>query len=148
MSKKDELKGIRAEFKKFILRGNVVDLAVGVIIGAAFQSIVKSLVDDIIMPVISLLTGGYDFTSWVLVLGEGDNAATLNYGSFISAVLNFLIMAVVIFALVKVLNRVTSIGKKKKDEPAALPTTKACPFCKSEIAIDATRCPHCTSELN
>ena len=145
MSKKDELKGIRAEFKKFIMRGNVIDLAVGVIIGAAFQAIVKSLVDDIIMPLIGLITGGYDFTSWVLVLGKGDNAATLRYGSFISAVLNFLIMAVVIFIFVRGINRLNDLGKRNR--PAEAPKTKICEYCKSEIPVDATRCPHCTSEI-
>lgn len=158
----------RAEFKKFVLRGNVVDLAVGVMIGAAFQKIVTSFVNDLVMPFIGLLTGRPNFNDQFLILRlpeelpEGVTAAdlttleaakevgatTFNYGAFISVVLDFLIMAVIIFMLVKVINAVHSLGKKK-EEPAApaAPTTKVCPFCKSEIAIAATRCPHCTSQL-
>ncbi len=152
-------KGLGAEFKEFIMRGNVVDLAVGVIIGGAFGAIVNSLVDDIIMPIISLFTKGIDFSNLFIQLGGGEKYATLEaakeagvaaiaYGNFISAVINFLIMALVIFLLVKGINKAHTIGKKK-EEPAAeeAPTTKTCPFCKSEIAIDATRCPHCTSEI-
>ena len=138
-------KGLIGEFKEFIARGNVIDLAVGVIIGGAFQKIVSSLVDDIIMPLISLLTGGIDFSAWKVVLGEGDNAAALTYGNFLGAVLNFLIMAIVIFCIVKAINKVSSAVKKPEEAPA--PTTKVCPYCKSEIAIDATKCPHCTSGL-
>ncbi len=140
-------KGFFAEFKKFIMRGNVIDLAVGVIVGGAFQAIVNSLVNDIVMPVISLITGGLDFSAWVVVLGEGENAATLNYGNFISAIINFLIMAFVIFCLVKAINTVAEKTAKKEEEAPAAPATKICPFCKSEIAIDATKCPHCTSEI-
>lgn len=140
-------KGFFGEFKKFIMRGNVIDLAVGVIVGGAFQKIVTSLVEDIVMPAISLLTGGIDFSEWKLVLGEGETAATLNYGNFISAVLNFVIMAFVIFCLIKTINTVAEKTSKKKEEAPAAPTTKVCPFCKSEIAIDATRCPNCTSEI-
>ncbi|MGN0542965.1 MAG: large conductance mechanosensitive channel protein MscL [Acutalibacteraceae bacterium] len=148
-------KGFAAEFKKFIMRGNVIDLAVGVIIGGAFQAIVKSLVDDIIMPVVGLATKGIDFTNWfialdgnkyeTLELAKEAGAATLNFGSFISAVLNFLIMALVIFIFVKVINTVSE--KAKKPEAPAEPTTKKCPYCKSEISIEATRCPNCTSQL-
>lgn len=147
--------GFGSEFKKFIMRGNVIDLAVGVIVGGAFQAIVKSLVDDIVMPVISLITGGLDFNNWFVALGEGEFAtaaeaakagvATLNYGTFISAVINFLIMAFVIFMLVRTINKVND--KFKKEEPEAAPTTKVCPFCKSEIDIDAVKCPHCTSDI-
>ena len=143
---KDKKKGLMAEFKEFVMRGNVIDLAVGVIIGGAFGAIVSSLVDDIIMPVISLFTKGMDFSKLAIQINE---ETTLNYGNFISAVINFLIMALVIFLMVKAINKAQSIGKKE-EEPAAeeeAPTTKTCPFCKSEIAIDATRCPHCTSEL-
>lgn len=139
--------GIASEFKKFILRGNVIDLAVGVIIGGAFQAIVNSLVDDLIMPFISMLTGGIDFSEWKLVLGEGEHAATLNYGSFISAVINFLIMAIVIFIIVKSINKVSDKFKKEEVEEPSAPTTKVCPFCKSEISIEATKCPHCTSDI-
>ncbi len=147
--------GFGSEFKKFIMRGNVIDLAVGVIIGGAFQAIVNSLVNDIVMPVISLITGGLDFNNWFIALGEGDFAtaadaaaagvATLNYGTFISAVINFLIMAFVIFMIVRTINKVSD--KFKKEEPEAAPTTKICPYCKSEISIDATKCPHCTSDI-
>lgn len=138
------MKAFIKEFKEFISRGNVVDMAVGVIIGGAFTAIVTSLVNDILMPVLSLLTGGLDFTSLCIVLGEGENPATLNYGSFIAAVINFLLIAIVIFLLVKMINKLSR--KKKAEEPAPV-MTKTCPFCKEEIAIEATRCPHCTSEL-
>ena len=149
-------KGIASEFKKFIMRGNVIDLAVGVIIGGAFQKIVNSLVNDIIMPVISLITKGVDFTNWFVVLDGGEydtlaqaqdaGAAVLSYGVFLSNILNFLIMAVVIFFLVRAINKVNEIGKKPL--PATVPINKNCPFCKSSINIEATKCPNCTSELN
>lgn len=138
------------EFKKFALRGNMIDLAVGMIIGSAFTSIVNSLVNDMIMPVVSLFTGKVDFSNWFLSLdgssyatleeAQTAGAATLNYGTFISNVLNFLIMAFVVFLFVKGMNKL----HKKEEAPA---TTKKCPFCKSEILLEATRCPHCTSEL-
>ena len=121
-----------------------MDMAVGVIIGGAFTAIVTSLVNDIMMPLLSLITGGFDFTSLCIVLGEGEDAATLNYGAVIAAVINFLLIALVIFILIKMINQVT---KKKKEEAPAPATTKVCPFCKEEIAIDAIKCPHCTSEL-
>ena len=156
--------GFLGEFRTFILRGNVMDLAVGVIIGAAFQSIVTSLVNDLIMPFVGLFTGGVNFTDQFVVLKYADGvkpetyttltqakeagATVFAYGSFITAVLNFLILAAVIFLLVRSINSLQKIGKKKEEPaPAAAPTTKVCPFCKSEIAIDATRCAHCTSEL-
>lgn len=138
------MKAFIKEFKEFISRGNVMDMAVGVIIGGAFTAIVTSLVNDILMPVLSLITGGLDFTSLCIVLGEGENAATLNYGAFIAAIINFLLIAFVIFLLVKMIN---NFSRKKKEEEPAPVTTKICPFCKEEISIDATRCPHCTSEL-
>lgn len=150
-------KGFIAEFKKFIMRGNVIDLAVGVIIGGAFQKIVNSLVNDVVMPLISLITGGVDFNNWFLVLGEGEFAtaaeakaagvATLNYGTFIGTALDFLIMAFVIFVFIKIINTVSDKLKKEKTEEPATPTTKVCPYCKSEIDIAATKCPHCTSEV-
>ncbi len=150
-------KGFMAEFKKFIMRGNVIDLAVGVIVGGAFQAIVKSLVDDLVMPVISLATKGLDFSKLFVALDGQEYAtleaaqeagvAVLTYGNFISAVINFLIMALVVFCIVKAINGVADKAKKKEEEAPAAPTTKECPFCKSEIAIEATRCPHCTSEL-
>lgn len=152
------MKGFFGEFKKFIMRGNVIDLAVGVIIGAAFQAIVKSLVDDIVMPVISLATGGVDFVNWFISLNGEEyetlaaaqeaGASVLAYGNFINAVINFIIMSFVIFCLVKIINTIAEKTKKKEVEEApAAPTTKECPFCKSEIAVDATRCPNCTSQL-
>lgn len=151
-------KGFFGEFKTFIMRGNVIDLAVGVIVGGAFQAIVKSLVDDVVMPVISLATKGINFSDLFIALDGNDyvtlaaaqeaGAATLNYGNFISAVLNFLIMAFVVFLLVKGINTIAE-KTKKPEAPAAPaePTTKECPYCKSEIAIGATKCPNCTSDL-
>ncbi|MDO4331526.1 MAG: large conductance mechanosensitive channel protein MscL [Eubacteriales bacterium] len=131
------------EFKEFALRGNVMDLAVGVIIGAAFQAIINSLVNDVISPLIGLVANT-DLNYMVATVGDVE----IRYGAFITAVINFIIMAVIIFLLVKGMNALASIGKKKEEEAPAAPTTKTCPYCKSEIAIDATRCPHCTSELN
>lgn len=143
------------EFKEFAMRGNVVDMAVGVIVGAAFKAIVDSLVNDIISPVLGVFLNT-DFSDLTLTLSEGvKNAADpsvwdvepvlFRYGAFITAVINFLIMAFVIFLLVKTLNKLSSIGKKP--EAPAAPTTKKCPFCCSEIAIEATKCAHCASEL-
>lgn len=131
------------EFKKFIMKGNALDLAIGVIIGGAFTSIVTSLNEDIITPLLGVF-GGVDFSNLTVTLGKGEMAPVLTYGNFITAVLNFLITALVIFCLIKIINGVGDKFKKKKEED---PTTKKCPYCKSEIAIDATRCPHCTSEL-
>lgn len=119
-----------------------MDMAVGVIIGGAFTAIVNSLVNDIMMPVLSLITGGFDFSKLSIALGEGEGAAALNYGAFIAAVINFLLIAVVIFILIKAINK---FMPKKEDAPA---TTKACPYCKQKIALAATRCPHCTSQLD
>lgn len=156
--------GFLAEFKAFAMRGNVIDLAVGVIIGGAFQKIVTSVVNDLVMPFVGLLTGGLNFADQfvILKLPEGVTEAavtsvavakelgvtTWNYGAFITEVINFIIMAFVIFLLVKGINSLNGLGKKKEEEPAPAPTTKVCPFCKSEIALDATRCAHCTSELD
>ena len=137
------MKAFMTEFKKFIARGNVMDMAVGIIIGGAFTAIVTSLVDDILMPVLSLLTGGFDFSALCIVLGEGENAATLNYGAFIAAIINFLLISLVIFMLIKSINKL-SVKKDKEEAPA---TTKECPFCKEQVAVAAVRCPHCTSEL-
>lgn len=130
------------EFKKFISRGNVMDLAVGIIIGGAFTAIVNSLVNDIVMPLFSLLTGGIDFAALSIPLGQGEEAAALNYGSFISAIINFLLISLVIFCIIRTLN------KFHKEEPAAEPTEKECPYCKSSISVKATKCPHCTSDLS
>jgi len=150
--------GFISEFKTFVLRGNVIDLAVGVIVGGAFQAIVKSLVDDVVMPTISLLTKGLDFTNLFIQL-SGDvkyetveaakeaGVAVLSYGNFISAIINFFIMAFVIFLLIKGINKISSIGKKEEVVEEEAPATKVCPFCKSEIDIEAVKCPHCTSEI-
>ena len=150
------------EFKTFVMRGNVMNLAVGVIIGGAFQAIVNSLVNDVVSPVISLATKGINFADKFILLSQPEEGvvvttveqakelgiATLNYGSFITAVINFFIMAIVIFCLVKGINKIMDLGKKKEEESAPEePTTKACPFCKSEISIDAVKCPHCTSDI-
>ncbi len=136
---------ILKEFKEFISRGNVMDMAVGIIIGGAFTGIVNSLVNDIINPLIGMI-GGTDLSGYVLVLKD---EATLNYGSFLTAIINFLIMAVVVFIMIKTINSMSkALTRKKKEEEPAAPTTKVCPFCKSEVNIEATRCPHCTSELS
>ena len=141
------MKGFLEEFKKFIMRGNVLDMAVGVIIGGAFTAIVTSLNNDVISPLLALF-GGVDFSHLKLVMGEGENAPTLMYGNFITAVINFLITAFVIFCLIKVINILgDKFTKKQEPEAPAAPTTKKCPYCMSEIAIEATRCPHCTSEV-
>ena len=150
------MKAFASEFKKFIMRGNVIDLAVGVIIGGAFQAIVNSLVNDIVSPVLSIITKGINFADKFIVLTNDDVSfatadaakeagyATLSYGAFITAVINFIIMALVIFLLVKAINKISEIGKKSEEE---IPTTKECPYCKSEINIDATKCPHCTADI-
>ena len=137
------MKKILDEFKEFICRGNVLDMAVGIIIGGAFTNVVSSLVKDIINPFLGLFGGmNFDRLSWNIV---GD--VTLNYGSFLTTILNFLIMAFVVFLIVKVMNTVSARFSRKKEEEDVAPTTKICPFCKSEIDMDASRCPHCTSEL-
>ncbi len=138
------MKKLIQEFKEFINRGNVVDMAVGIMIGAAFKAIVDALVNNIISPFIGLILKK-DFSDLAITVGE----ANIQYGAFIMAILNFLIIAVVLFAIIKVMNTVYALGKKKEveEEIAEEPTTKICPYCKSEIAIDATRCAHCTSEV-
>ena len=139
------MKEFLKEFKKFISRGNVIDMAVGIIIGSAFTAIVNTLVNDVMMPLLSILTGGLDFAALCFVLGEGDGAATLNYGAFIAAVINFLLIAFVIFTIIKAMNK---LSRKKPEAPKEEPPKKkACPFCKEEVAIDAVKCPHCTSVL-
>lgn len=143
---------ILKEFKDFALKGNMIDMAVGIIIGGVFNGLVKSLVEDIIMPAVSLVTGKIDFSNMFIAL-DGNHYATLeaakeatstiSYGLFITEVINFVIMAFVVFCVVKELNK---LHRKPEEAPAA-PTEKECPFCKTKIAIDATRCPHCTSIL-
>lgn len=137
------MKKFMEEFKAFISRGNVMDMAVGIIIGGAFTTIVQSLVNDIINPVLGIF-GGLNFSEYKIKLA-GD--ATLNYGNFITAIINFLIMALIIFVMIKMMNRMGEKLAPKKEEEEPAPTTKVCPFCKSEIAIEAVRCPHCTSLL-
>lgn len=142
------------EFKAFATRGNVVDMAVGIIIGAAFGKIVASFVADILMPPIGLLLGGVDFTNLFVSLSGGEfptleaakaaGAATLNYGVFLATLLDFVIIAFSIFMMIRLISR---MKKKEEEAPAAEPTTKDCPFCLSNIPIKATRCGHCTSEL-
>lgn len=145
------------EFKEFVIRGNVVDMAVGIVIGAAFASIVNSFVNDILMPPIGLLLGKVDFSNLYLVLKEGSvpgpyasladakkiGAVTLNYGVFINAVVSFLIVAFAIFIVIRNINKL----KRQQELPPSVPTTKECPYCLSVIPIKAVRCPHCTSEV-
>lgn len=145
------------EFRDFAMRGNVLDMAVGIIIGAAFTSIVNSLVNDIIMPIIGLILGNVDFTNLFLVLSEGTppgpyttldsaqaaGAVTVNYGIFINAIVSFLIVAFAIFLLIRSINK---LQPKKAEVPPA-PATKACPFCMTDIHLEASRCPNCTSQL-
>jgi large conductance mechanosensitive channel len=125
------------DFKAFVMRGNVMDLAVGVIIGGAFGKIVSSLVSDILMPLIGLIIGGIDFSGLAFTVGS----AKVTYGNFINNAIDFIIIAFVIFLMVR------AIAKLEKPAPAAAPTTKDCPYCFTAIPIQATRCPHCTSEL-
>jgi large conductance mechanosensitive channel len=145
------------EFKEFAMKGNVVDMAVGIIIGAAFGTIIKSLVADVIMPPIGLALGNVDFANLFMVLKEGATAGpyasladakeagavTINYGMFINTVISFLIVAFAVFLLIRNINRM----KREEEAPPAEPTTKECPHCLSEIPIKATKCGHCTSEV-
>ena len=142
MSKKA---GLIEEFKKFIMRGNVMDMAVGVIVGGAFTAIVTSLNQDILTPILGIF-GGIDFSNLKLTLGTSETAPVLAYGNFITAVINFLITAFVIFMLVKAIN-VLNEKLSRKEEVLEEPTTKKCPYCLSEIPIKASRCGHCTSML-
>ncbi|MBO4837622.1 MAG: large conductance mechanosensitive channel protein MscL [Clostridia bacterium] len=145
------------EFKEFAMRGNVMDMAIGVIIGGAFGKIVTSLVNDLFMPLIGLVTGGTNVSKMFIRLGalpEGVEkitsieqatelgVATFNYGNFIQTVIDFILVALCLFAVIKAMNKM-----KKKEEPAPVKEARKCPFCKGEVADDATRCPHCTSEL-
>lgn len=147
------------EFKAFATKGNIMDLAVGVVIGGAFQSIINSLVNDIIMPVISILTGKVDFSDMMFTVGD----ASIKYGNFITAIVNFLIIAFSIFLAITYMNKLSKkmeaislgqveklnkkLGKIKKQEPAPEPTVKFCPYCYTEIPYKATKCAHCTSNL-
>ena len=145
--------GFVSEFKEFAMRGNVMDMAIGIILGAAFGKIVSSFVKDVLMPPIGKLMGGVDFSILFIMLSDGEfatlaeaqeaGAATINYGMFINTVLDFVIVAFAIFLVVKQMNRM----KKTEEAPPAEPTTKSCPQCLSEIPIKATRCAHCTAQL-
>ncbi|MBR5268211.1 MAG: large conductance mechanosensitive channel protein MscL [Lachnospiraceae bacterium] len=148
------------DFKKFAVQGNMLDMAVGMIIGAAFKDIVNSVVNDLIMPVVSMFTGKVDFANMFIAL-DGNTYATLEdakaatsviaYGQFVTQVINFVILAFVIFMMVRGINKLRTAAEKPAEAPApaapAEPTEKTCPFCQSTISIKATRCPHCTSEL-
>ena len=136
------MKKFLEEFKKFAMRGNVLDMAVGMVIGGAFTAIVNSLVNDIISPLVGLF-GNVDFSDKVLMIGD----VALNYGSFLMAVINFLIVAFALFMVVKAVNKASSLHKKEEEAKPAAPATKTCPYCMSEIPLAATRCPHCTSQL-
>lgn len=146
-------KGIITEFKEFIARGNVMELAVAVIIGGAFQKIINSFVNDLIMPVIGVITGGVDFSGLFIVLdgksyataaaAKEAGAATLNYGTFITVVIDFLLIALVVFLMVRSVNKLAAYGKKPEQPKPG----RKCPYCLSEIDDKATRCPHCTSRL-
>lgn len=152
------MKKFLKEFEEFALKGNMIDLAVGMIIGSAFNGLVKSMVDNLIMPLLGLVMGKMDFSNLFIAL-NGASYATLKeaqeaaapvfaYGLFITEIINFLIMAFVVFLFVKEINLLRTRGKKEEPAPAPAPTEKECPYCKSKIAIDAVRCPHCTSVLD
>ena len=145
------------EFKKFVMRGNVIDMAVGIIIGGAFTKIVNSMVADVMMPPLGLLMGKVDFSNWFVVIKSGTEpgpfatvaeaqaagATTMNLGLFLNALISFVIVAFCIFVLIKAINK---LNASKEEAPAPI-TAKKCPYCCSEIALEATRCPHCTSEV-
>lgn len=151
------IKNMLSEFKKFVMRGNVLDMAVGIIIGGAFTKIVNSMVADVMMPPLGLLIGKVDFSNWFVVIKQGTTAGpyttiaeaqaagatTMNLGLFLNAIISFIIVAFCIFLLIKSINK---LNAPQEQAPAA-PTTKKCPYCCSEIALEATRCPHCTSEI-
>ena len=139
------MKKIFQEFKEFAFRGNVIDMAVGVVIGSAFTGIVTSIVNDLFTPLIALITGSVDFTALAFTLGEGADAPRLAVGNFIQTVINFLMVAICVFAFVKFVNKLRSLKAEEAVEEA--PAPRLCPYCKSEIPADATRCPHCTSML-
>ena len=149
------MKKFAKEFKEFIMRGNVLDMAIGVIIATAFGAITTSLINNIIMPLIGLIFGGIDLSKWDILLSPevvdeaGEvvkEASYLGIGTFITAIINFILIAFVVFLIVKAMNKINDLKKKEEEAPAE-PTTKKCPFCQSEIDIKATRCPHCTSEI-
>ena len=151
------IKNMLNEFKKFVMRGNVLDMAVGIIIGGAFTKIVNSMVADVMMPPLGLLIGKVDFSNWFVVIKQGTTAGpyttiadaqaagatTMNLGVFLNAIISFIIVAFCIFLLIKAINK---LNAPKEEAPAPV-KTKKCPYCCSEIALEATRCPHCTSEI-
>ncbi|WP_457808035.1 large conductance mechanosensitive channel protein MscL [Kushneria sp. EE4] len=151
------------EFRDFAVKGNVVDLAVGIIIGSAFTGIVNSLVRDVFTPVLGLITGGIDFTNLFAVLKEGAQTAgpyntladaqaagavTINYGIFLNAMISFTLVAMVCFLLIRNIHRIRELGTRKDEAPASAPTVRNCPFCITPISIEATRCPSCTSVID
>ena len=137
------------EFKTFALKGNVLDMAVGIIIGASFGKIVDSLVKDVMMPPLGMLLGKVDFSNLKIALGSAPDAATINYGAFLNNVISFVIVAFAVFLLVKAINTVRAKMERAEEKAAAAaaPTEKECPYCCTKIPVGATRCPHCTSEL-
>ncbi len=148
------MKNFFKEFKEFISKGNVMSMAVGIIIGGAFTAIINAIVADFLTPLLSVILGGFDMTSawcvqiklpWVK-LAEDGSYPTMKFGDIVQAIITFLITAFVLFLIIKAFNKMTTIGKKKEEEAA--PTTKICPHCKSEINIEATKCPFCTSDLS
>lgn len=141
------LKNMLKEFKTFALKGNVLDMAVGIIIGASFGKIVDSLVKDILMPPLGMLLGKVDFSSLKIALGSNPDAATINYGAFFNNVISFIIVAFAVFLLIKGINTVRAKMEKAEAAAPAPKTEKTCPYCFSQISIKATRCPHCTSTL-
>ena len=150
------MKKFLQEFKEFAITGNMVDLAIGMIIGGAFTTIVKSLVDNLCMPIISLLTGGIDFSNLFIALDgnhyktveEAGEVALIKYGSFITDVISFLLLSLVVFIVVQNVNKLREAKKAKEPEVEEAPTEKECPYCFTKININATRCPHCTSKLD
>ena len=136
----EEKKSFVEEFKEFIAQGNVMNLAVGIIIGGAFTAIVNSLVGDLIMPLVGAIMGGVDFSGLAITVGEGDHAAKIGYGAFIQAIIDFLLIALVVFWIIKAYNKVSS--------PEEEPEARTCPYCKEEVADEATKCPHCASDIN
>lgn len=134
------------EFKDFAFKGNVIDMAVGMVVGSAFTGIVTSLVNDLFTPIIATLTGSVDFSALTIALGEGENAPVLAIGNFIQTVINFFIVALCIFMFVKFVNRLRAVNAPAPEAPVK--EARKCPYCKNEIADDATRCPHCTSQLS
>ena len=134
------MKKIIKEFKEFAVKGNVIDMAVGLVIGSAFTAIVTALTQNIFLPIISIITGGIDYSAWNITVGTGENAPVIGFGTLASAIVTFIVVALAMFILIKGINRL----RKPKEEPAP---KRKCPYCCSEIADEATRCPHCTSVL-